>query len=303
MKVSVIMNCYNSGKFLREAIESIYSQTFGNWEIIFWDNASTDDSPEIAKSFDNKLKYFRSENNSSLGEARNLALEKAKGEYIAFLDCDDFWLPGKLESQIPLLDSNPEAGLLYSNYYILNGDRKVLALKKGQPQGNIFGRQLSDFSVGILTVVIRKKTLDSLATFFDPNLGLAEEFDLFLRLLYKSKAIYQEEAVAVYRVHPEMSSIKLMDKWRDEMVYVIEKFKKVYPELGINYPKELEKRMTDLEYLSAKISMKQGDFVSARKQINKVRFLALKYFILYICSFVPINLWHFISRYFITRPL
>lgn len=301
--VSVIMNCYNSGEFLREAIESVYSQTFSDWEIIFWDNASTDNSPEIAKSFDNKLRYFRSEKNVSLGEARNLALEKAKGEYIAFLDCDDIWLPRKLESQIPILENNPQAGLLYSNYYILNGERKLLALKREQHQGNIFGRQLCDFSVGILTVVIRKKALDSLDSLFDANLGLAEEFDLFLRLLYKSEAIYQEEPVAVYRVYPDMSSIKFMDKWRDEMIYVVKKLKDVYPEIEENYPKELGKRMMDLEYLSAKILMKQGDFVSARRQIQGVRFLGLKYFVLYACSYMPGNFWDFILRHFIKRPL
>lgn len=301
--VSVIMNCYNSSEFLLDAINSVYMQTFKDWEIIFWDNASTDNSPGIARSFDNRLKYFRGEKNVSLGQARNLALEKAKGEYIAFLDCDDLWLPEKLESQIPLLEKNPHAGLLYSNYYILNEGRKLLALKSKQPQGNIFGRQLCDFSVGILTVVIRKKNLDSLGELFDPNLGLAEEFDLFLRLLYKFKAIYQEEAVAVYRVHPGMSSIRLMDKWGDEMVYVIEKLKRVYPELEKDFSKELEQRMMDLKYLSAKISMKQGDFLSTRKQINTVKFSGFKYFILYICSYMPVGLWNFISRYFIRSPL
>lgn len=303
MKVSVIMNCCNSGKFLREAINSVYAQTFKDWEIIFWDNASTDNSSEIAKSFDNKLRYFRSEENFSLGQARNLALEKAQGEYIAFLDCDDLWLPKKLESQVPVLESNPEAGLLYNNYYILNGDRKVLALKKRQPQGNIFGRQLCDFSVGILTVMIRKKALDSLDSLFDANLSLAEEFDLFLRLLYKSKAVYQEEPVAIYRVHPAMSSIRFMDKWVDEITYVINKLKGIYPGFEKNYPGELRKRMKDLKYLSAKILMKQGDFVSARRQINALKFFGLKYFILYVCSCMPVNLWNFISRHLINKPL
>ena len=74
--ISVIMNCYNGAKFLEEAIDSIYSQTYSNWEIIFWDNASTDDSASIAKSYDDRLKYHLALETTPLGEARDLALKK-----------------------------------------------------------------------------------------------------------------------------------------------------------------------------------------------------------------------------------
>ncbi len=88
LEVSIIMNCLNGEKYLKDSIGSIYSQTYDNWEIIFWDNASTDRSDEIAQSYDSRLKYFRSDETYSLGKARNLAVSKAKGEYIAFLDVD-----------------------------------------------------------------------------------------------------------------------------------------------------------------------------------------------------------------------
>ena len=90
--VSVIMNCYNSDTYLGEAIDSVISQTYKNWEIIFWDNQSTDKSAEIVKSYDDeRIKYFYAPSFTSLYEARNYAIEKANGEYIAFLDCDDKW--------------------------------------------------------------------------------------------------------------------------------------------------------------------------------------------------------------------
>ena len=98
--VSVIMNCLNGEKFLREAIDSVYSQTYKNWEIIFWDNVSTDRSNEIANSYDSRLRYFRGKKTISLGAARIKALENCRGEYIAFLDVDDLWLTKKLELQI-----------------------------------------------------------------------------------------------------------------------------------------------------------------------------------------------------------
>ena len=95
--VSVIMNCYNSARYLREAIDSVYAQTYKKWEIIFWDNASTDNSAAIARSYDDKLKYFKSEANVPLGKARNWAIEKAQGKYVAFLDDADLFHPVSTE--------------------------------------------------------------------------------------------------------------------------------------------------------------------------------------------------------------
>ncbi|MEB3828453.1 glycosyltransferase family 2 protein, partial [Phormidium sp. CCY1219] len=104
--VSVIMNCYNGEKYLKEAIDSVYAQTYPNWEIIFVDNASVDQTAAIANSYDNRLKYFRNPLTVKLGESRNIACEHAKGEFLAFLDCDDIWMPDKLELQIPLFLEN-----------------------------------------------------------------------------------------------------------------------------------------------------------------------------------------------------
>ena len=95
--VSVIMNCFNGEKYLRQAIDSIYTQSYKNWEIIFWDNASTDSSSLIAKGYDDRLKYFHTQKTTPLGLARNLALVKANGKYVSFLDCDDEYLPEKKE--------------------------------------------------------------------------------------------------------------------------------------------------------------------------------------------------------------
>ena len=89
--VSIVMNCFNGERFLKEAIDSIYNQTYENWEIIFWDNSSSDNSALIAKSYDQKLKYFRSDKTTLLGVARDMAIKKAHGKFVAFLDTDDLY--------------------------------------------------------------------------------------------------------------------------------------------------------------------------------------------------------------------
>ena len=118
--ISVIVNCYNGETFLRDTIKSILNQSYKNFEIIFWDNQSTDQSASIYKNFkDERLKYYYAKKHTSLYEARNLAIKKAKGKYIAFIDTDDLWVKNKLLLQIKKF-KNEKVGLVYSNYYILN---------------------------------------------------------------------------------------------------------------------------------------------------------------------------------------
>ena len=87
--VSVVINCLNGARYLREAIDSVFSQTYDNWEIVFWDNHSCDESGVIAKSYGDRVRYHRSESTTGLGLARNRALNACRGKYIAFLDVDD----------------------------------------------------------------------------------------------------------------------------------------------------------------------------------------------------------------------
>ena len=102
--VSIVMNCFNGEKFLKRALKSIINQRYYNWELIFWDNLSTDQSKNIFLSFDDKrLKYFCSKKFKKLYDARNDALEKCNGKYISFLDVDDCWLEEKLNKQVELL--------------------------------------------------------------------------------------------------------------------------------------------------------------------------------------------------------
>ena len=102
--ISVIVNCHNGEKYLIECINSILNQSYKNLEIIFWDNCSTDDSKKIIDRFkDKRIKKFKSKKFVKLYNARNLAIKKSKGKYIAFLDTDDTWKNNKLFEQIKVL--------------------------------------------------------------------------------------------------------------------------------------------------------------------------------------------------------
>src|SRR5205085_2533899 len=101
--VSVIMNCFNGERWLREAIDSVFEQSYQDWEIVFWDNCSTDASAEIARGYGDRVRYFGAETRTSLGAARSLALQRARGEYIGYLDCDDVLFPYHLATHVETL--------------------------------------------------------------------------------------------------------------------------------------------------------------------------------------------------------
>ncbi|RAP33976.1 glycosyl transferase family 2 [Candidatus Marinamargulisbacteria bacterium SCGC AG-439-L15] len=230
-KVSVIMNCYNSATYLKEAIDSVYAQSYSNWEIIFWDNQSSDNSAEIAKSYDDRLKYYCSDCYLKLGEGRNKALEKVTGDYIAFLDCDDQWLPQFLEHQTSLLDNDKDLGVVYSNFLTIfdNVKEQKLAISKKHPSGHVFLQALSVYPVGILTAVIRRDVLSGLTHYFDPKLNLVEDYDFFMRIIADNKAAYTSDPLAIYRNHSNNHTNRYKADFPDELIYTLEKFKKLYP--------------------------------------------------------------------------
>ena len=111
--VSIILNCYNGEKYLKEALMSIERQSYQNWELIFWDNKSTDNSRKIMQSFQNKkFKYFLTKKHTSLYAARNLAINKAKGDFISFIDADDTWEKNKFSK----------------NFYSINYPAKITSI-------------------------------------------------------------------------------------------------------------------------------------------------------------------------------
>ena len=118
--VSIIMTCHNGELYLKKAMDSLFQQTYTEWELIFYDNYSNDTSCEIIKSYnDNRIKYFKSGKLLNLGNIRKFALEKCTGSFISFLDVDDYWAADKLEKQIKKFRLNKNIDIVYSNYFII----------------------------------------------------------------------------------------------------------------------------------------------------------------------------------------
>ncbi|MDC1153503.1 glycosyltransferase [Nitrospinaceae bacterium] len=291
-RVSVIMNCLNGEKYLREAIESAYAQTYKNWEIIFWDNASTDKSAEIAKSFDEKIRYFRSDENYCLGKARNLALAQAKGEFIAFLDCDDTWLPEKLEKQIPCFENNPEVALVFSDMMIFDGSRDIYQYlgKHKPPRGNVFRELLVNYFIGIVSVVIRKSAVKDIG-WFDERFELIEDMDLFLRIAYLFKLDYVDEPLVKWRLHEKSTTFKKYGLFADEWDLLLEKLIGLYPDFKENYAKEIRgyaSKTTQLRVLGEWLNHRP---INARKLLNNTDLGKISRFGYLVLTFFPTSIF------------
>ena len=208
--VSIIINCYNGEEYLAESINSVLSQTYKNWEVVFWDNQSLDNSKDIFNSFnDKRLKYFHAKEHTSLYKARNLAIQKSKGELLAFIDTDDLWNKNKLELQVPLFN-NLKISLVYSNLWIMkkNLDKKKVFIKEKSPSGFIYEKLLDKYNVGIITTIFRRSIINNLPNIFDERFSIIGDFVFFLKLSKSHYFHYISEPLAFYRIHEKnLSSI------------------------------------------------------------------------------------------------
>jgi len=289
--VSVIMNCLNCAKYLREAIDSVFAQTYKDWEIIFWDNASTDNSAKIAKSYGEKVRYFRSNITYPLGKARNLAIEQARGKYIAFLDCDDIWLPKKLERQIPFFQ-DPEVGLVFSDaiYFKSKNVSMQLYRKKRPPCGQVFRELLKgNFFFPMCTALIRKDALLGLREWFDVRFNLVEDIDLFMRLAYAWKCNYIDKPLAKYRIHESSWTFTQKELLPKEMEMEVAKLCQLYPCLETDFKDELAVMNGRIQYQYALLDWEKGRGKRVRQRLRPYLKVARKYWVPYFFSFLPYN--------------
>lgn len=216
--VTILMNCYNGERYLHEAIESIIAQTYQNWELVFWDNCSTDRSAEIFKSYsDPRMKYFLAPDHTNLGGGRARAWPLLIGDFIAFLDTDDVWLPQKLEQQIPLF-SDPEVGIVISDVEYFNERRSRLRFGGNYPPtGWVFERMMTNYFAPLLSLVVRRSAVERLPRAIDPEFNAITDFDLVVRLSRISKVALHPTVLAKSRIHTGSFT------WQNPQPFLIER--------------------------------------------------------------------------------
>jgi glycosyltransferase involved in cell wall biosynthesis len=231
--ISVIMNCFNGAAYLRESISSVRSQTYENWELVFWDNCSTDESMDIVRAVqDSRLKCFSALEHTSLGLARKLALEKATGDWVGFLDVDDLWFPEKLSEQMNAIQSERSAvGLVYSRCVILEGSKKhtgrvsqaarVLPSCKSLPQSCLAEKLFLGNLIPFPSILYKRKVLSEIGGF--PNYDHPPDYYMSLSIALKHKAIAVDKILCAYRIHKDNLSAKIPEQGYLEPIDIVKK--------------------------------------------------------------------------------
>lgn len=290
--VSIIINCFNGEEFLKEAIDSVFAQSYSNFEIIFWDNASTDKSASIAKEYGPRIKYFLAPENKPLGEARAAALQKASGEYLTFIDCDDIWLPNKLEVQIKLMESNKDLILCYGSIEeILSSGEFFRNVHTIYESGFIFEKLLFQFDINILTSMIRSSLLKEAGINFDPYITASEEYCLFMQLASNYPIGVIKEVLAKYRVHSSSLTSRSIMNLGEERRYTLQKILAVNPGLCTKYPAGFKEAFARANYYDARWFMENGKRVSAFKIMISTGGVGIRYLILTALTLLPLFVW------------
>lgn len=222
IKLSVLVFCYNQEQYIAQTIESIVSQEHNySYELIICDDASKDNTPKIIKDYYEKfpdiiIPVLREKNLGLIGNYYD-GLSRLTGEYIMVCAGDDYWLPGKVESQIAYMDEHPNAGLCYGDAIKVNNNNRIIGIAKGK-KDNSFNKLIELDHVPAVTICIRKKTLSQYIQIVNPKekTWLMEDYPMLLWFSLNSMIGYIESDLAAYRIQDESAchsknAVKLID--------------------------------------------------------------------------------------------
>lgn len=204
--VSVIMNVRNGAAFLREALDSVMAQTFADWELIVWDDCSTDDSARIVSQYcDQKIRYFLSPDETPLGTARDRAIRQASGEWLAFLDQDDVWLPHKLEQQMALAADG--VGLIYGRTVLFDSrrgnirDYDYFHEFEALPEGDIFAELFRHACfIAMSSAALRRSAVVEIGG-IPATIQIVPDYYLYIAIARRFHARAVQRVVCRYRLH------------------------------------------------------------------------------------------------------
>lgn len=221
-EVSVIIPSYNSEKFVSTTLNSVLNQTFRDIEVIVVDDGSTDRSPEIVRSYGSPVQLI-SQRNSGVSTARNLGIARSSGEFVCFVDSDDFWFKDKIATQVQMFKTHPNVGAVYSNFIKWQSDENdsfptpesfslegALDEIDQEYSGWIYHLFLLDCWMLTSTSMFRKKVFEKCGD-FDSTLPCGEDWDLWIRIAREYPMIKLQRPTTLYRQHKQQTTQVVRD--------------------------------------------------------------------------------------------
>ncbi len=232
--VSAIITTHNRANEVKKAIESVEKQTYTNIEIILVDDASTDETYDIFNKYSG-IVYIRISPSETKGgnHARNIGINASKGEYIAFLDDDDQWIPEKIAKQIELIESNSDLGMVYCELYIDTGIKSLNYKVAFQAEGDVVSRKLYYKPMCSTSAMLIKKSLLINIGFFDEKVRYWQEYELTLRIIQNCKVGLIKEPLVIYsnNLKDTKKLTNNYDRWKESVEYIWNKHKDLFDAL------------------------------------------------------------------------
>jgi glycosyltransferase involved in cell wall biosynthesis len=238
--VSVIIPLYNREKLIERAIDSVLKQSYSDFELIVVDDCSTDNSAKVVQNIDDpRIIYIKHDVNKGANTARNTGIKLAKGEYIAFQDSDDEWLPGKLEKQMALIVESPsKVGIVYSGFWRIQDKQKTFYpyewIKK--LEGDISNEVLKTSFISTQTLLVKKSCFNHIGL-FDETLPRLQDWDMVIRLSETYEFSYIPEGL-VYVYHTDNSITANHNIYAAAFDQIIQKHYKLFSKNKKNLSKQ-----------------------------------------------------------------
>jgi len=293
-KVSVIIPTYNRADLLPRAIDSVLNQTYRDLELIIVDDGSTDNTKEIVEKYqkkDERIKYLWEENYGGPARPYNLALKQCQGEYIAFLDSDDVWLPEKLEKQIAIFeeyDGKINLGLVICEAYVVDLDRNDIGRLTFPYNENLlgpekFGLFFEKFGIISLSCVVIKKEVFKNIGYFDEKFKVSADVDIYSRILKNSPIYFLKEPLVKYtQSDRSLSNEQFWIKQIPEYKYFLEKY-------GDDFKKYPKAKSRFLRNIGTFYTLNNNNRMARKyfKEAIKNNPLSLRLYFQYFLSFFP----------------
>lgn len=303
--VSVIIPSYNAERWIKSTLDSVLAQTYSDIEIIVIDDGSTDDTVSVVSKNYPEIKLI-SQTNQGVAAARNKGIENASGEWIAFLDADDIWLPNKIRDQFELLATDPEAQMVYSSWHVWpsqtsSPDPELLCVLQKVtnntdefrgPSGWIYPELLEDCYVWTSTVLAKRTLFEHIGK-FDTTLKIGEDYDLWLRASQSTKILRVAKPLALYRIHP--TSLTKSTPLENYQAIVINR---AISRWGYKSP---DGRIASKTRVNKRIALSWLNFADASFQVGNIAKTTNSVFISLRLNLFNFNIWAFITKKLILR--
>lgn len=254
MKFSVVIPTFNRLLKVQKAVQSVFDQTYQDFEVLVVDDGSDDTEKTLTERFDERLRYFRG-SASGVAAARNFAIEQARGEWIAFLDSDDWWYPTKLQRYVEAAAAHPDVSLLYSKMDLVDADGKYILTSVIRTRENVYPAVLQGNFIFMSTAAAKKSCFERVGL-LDTALSGCEDWELFVRVSRSCSALLVDEALTAYELLSAGSLSTGSERWLRAHDEVIAKSLAADPGLS---RRERNRVLAGGDYAKAMIYLGDGD--------------------------------------------